>query len=55
MDGSGRVWVYGFRKIRALEYGNGMRSEYCYGNDEMPSGLVTVTPTGEVVLNYDYA
>ena len=42
-------------KVRALEYGNGVRSEYRYGDDGMPSGLVTVTPTGEVVLNYDYA
>lgn len=42
-------------RIRALEYGNGVRSEYRYGDDGMPSGLVTVTPTGEVVLNYDYA
>ncbi len=42
-------------RLRALEYGNGVRSEYRYGDDGMPSGLVTVTPTGEVVLNYDYA
>ena len=42
-------------RFRALEYGNGVRSEYRYGDDGMPSGLVTVTPTGEVVLNYDYA
>ena len=42
-------------KVRALEYRNGVRSEYRYGADGMPSGLVTVTSTGEVVLNYDYA
>ena len=42
-------------RLRVLEYGNGVRSEYRYGDDGMPSGLVTVTPTGEVVLNYDYA
>ena len=34
-------------RLRALEYGNGVRSEYRYGDDGMPSGLVTVTPTGE--------
>lgn len=27
-------------KVRALEYGNGVRSEYRYGDDGMPSGLV---------------
>ena len=35
------------RRLRALEHGNGVRSEYRYGDDGMPSGLVTVTPTGE--------
>ncbi|WP_331477124.1 RHS repeat domain-containing protein, partial [Blautia sp.] len=44
-----------FGRIETLEYGNGIKSEYQYGEDGNLSSLVTVTPKGEVLLNYEYA
>lgn len=39
----------------SLRLGNGVQTKYRYGEDGSLSSLVTVTPEGEVLLNYDYA
>ena len=42
-------------RMESLRLGNGVQTKYRYGEDGSLSSLVTVTPEGEVLLNYDYA
>ena len=42
-------------QMEQLCYGNGVKTNYCYRDDGKPERLVTITPQGEVLLNYEYA
>ncbi|WP_259473532.1 RHS repeat domain-containing protein [Clostridium estertheticum] len=41
--------------IKSINYGNGLKSNYSYDGDSNVESLVTVTSTGEVLVDYNYA
>ncbi|MBU3218420.1 RHS repeat domain-containing protein, partial [Clostridium estertheticum] len=41
--------------IKSINYGNGLKSNYSYDGDGNVESLVTVTSTGEVLVDYNYA
>ncbi|MCB2355755.1 RHS repeat domain-containing protein [Clostridium estertheticum] len=41
--------------IKTINYGNGLKSNYSYDGDGNIESLVTVTSTGEVLVDYNYA
>ncbi|WP_304519304.1 GH-E family nuclease [Clostridium estertheticum] len=41
--------------IKNINYGNGLKSKYSYDGDGNIESLVTVTSTGEVIVDYNYA
>ncbi|MCB2343292.1 RHS repeat-associated core domain-containing protein, partial [Clostridium estertheticum] len=41
--------------IKNINYGNGLKSNYSYDGDGNVESLVTVTSTGEVLVDYSYA
>lgn len=41
--------------LQSTLLGNGVKTEYSYSEEEQLESLVTVTNSGEVLLNYDYA
>lgn len=58
-DDRGKVLAeYEYTKSGVLQstlLGNGVKTEYSYSEEEQLESLVTVTNSGEVLLNYDYA
>ncbi len=42
-------------QMESLRYGNGVCTKYQYKEDGNPKSLITVTPQGKVLLNYNYA
>lgn len=58
-DGQGEILAsYSYNRaggLQKLRYGNGIQTEYGYGDDGNLSSLVTVTGQGRVILNFDYA
>mgnify|MGYP002511376001 FL=1 len=42
-------------QVQKLHYGNGLQTEYHYGDDGNLASLVTITAQGKVLLNFDYA
>ena len=58
-DGQGETLAsYSYNRaggLRKLRYGNGIQTEYEYGDDGNLSSLVTVTGQGRVILNLGYA
>ncbi len=42
-------------QMESLRYGNGVCTKYQYKEDGNPESLITITPQGEVLLNYAYA
>ncbi|WP_309249111.1 RHS repeat-associated core domain-containing protein [Clostridium estertheticum] len=41
--------------IKSINYGNGLKTDYSYDGDGNVESLVTVTSTGEVIVDYNYA
>ncbi|MCB2343289.1 AHH domain-containing protein [Clostridium estertheticum] len=41
--------------IKSINYGNGLKTDYGYDGDGNVESLVTVTSTGEVLVDYNYA
>ncbi|MBU3218386.1 RHS repeat-associated core domain-containing protein, partial [Clostridium estertheticum] len=41
--------------IKSINYGNGLKTDYGYDGDGNVESLVTVTSTGEVLVDYSYA
>ncbi|MHC1686048.1 MAG: RHS repeat-associated core domain-containing protein [Clostridiaceae bacterium] len=41
--------------IKSIVYGNGVKTDYNYDGDGNVDSLVTISPTGEVLVDYNYA
>ncbi|MHC1686054.1 MAG: RHS repeat domain-containing protein [Clostridiaceae bacterium] len=45
----------GNNDIKSIAYGNGVKTDYNYDGDGNVESLVTISPTGEVLVDYNYA
>ena len=46
---------YKNNNIKSVTLGNGLKTDYTYDGDGNVRSLVTISPTGEVLIDYNYA